>query len=287
MKHTPTESAIHSESAQARLLARQPLSIFGKLALGAFLVGTLLSGSIALVLTIANGAPSRDIVIMTACMLMAAILVATRLRWTPIVSALLGGFLLYFVITEPFVSESFANPKGPNGGLGHFIGDVIIAACTLIAFGASIAAAVQNYRQHGQRTQRWLPAALSLVVGMVLGAIIIGAMALPPAAASASTAFTNGVPTVHLSAGNFAQSSVTIPIGTKLLLVDDTSSLHVLANGSWQSGTAKAGREPGAPVVSDVHVSGNSAEIGPFATAGTFHIYCIVHPGMNLTIIVE
>lgn len=287
---TESESAIEAESPRAHVFSRQPLSTLGKLAVGGFLAGTLLCGIITLVLTITSGAPSRDIVVTTACMLAATLLAASGFRWAPVLSALLGGYLLYLILTEPFVSESLANPKGPNGGLGHFIGDVVIIACTLVAFGASIAAAVQNYRRTDRvdrQAPRWLPAALSLVAGIVLGAIFIGAMAQPPAAASAGTVFTHGVPTVHLTAGNFAQSSVTIPIGSKLLLVDDTSAMHVLANGSWQRGVAKVGREPGAPVVSNVRLSGNSAEIGPFTTTGTYHIYCVVHPGMNLTIIVE
>jgi plastocyanin len=33
--------------------------------------------------------------------------------------------------------------------------------------------------------------------------------------------------------------------------------------------------------------SGGSVEIGPFTTAGTYHIYCTVHQGMNLEIIVQ
>jgi hypothetical protein len=71
-----------------------------------------------------------------------------------------------------------------------------------------------------------------------------------------------------------------------LLLVDDVSVLHILANGSWQNGTAKPASEPGAPTVNNVQVNGNSIQIGPFNTAGTYHIYCTVHQGMNLTVIV-
>ncbi len=120
---------------------------------------------------------------------------------------------------------------------------------------------------------------------MVIGAILIGAIVQP--AASAGTTYTNGVPTVHMSAGNFDQSSVTIPKGSKLLLVEDFSSVHILANGSWQNGVPKPEKELGAPAINNVQVSSNSVEIGPFPIAGTYHIYCTVHQGMNLTIIVQ
>lgn len=292
LPRTPTESAIARNSAatQAHLFARQPLSVSGKLAVGGFLAGTILCGIVTLILTIATGAPSRDIIVTTACMLVATFLSATGFRWAPVLGSLLGSYLLFSIITEPFVSESLGDPKGPNGGLGHFVGDVIIIAYTLVAVGASIPAAVRNYHQQDQQdapSPRWLSAALGLVAGIVLGAIFIGAMAEPPVAASATTTFTNGVPTVHLSAGGFAQPSVTIPIGSKLLLVNDTPVLHVLANGSWQRGVAKPGREPGAPVVNAVQLGGNNTETGPFPTAGTYHIFCVVHLGMNLSIIVE
>ena len=38
----------------------------------------------------------------------------------------------------------------------------------------------------------------------------------------------------------------------------------------------------------DVNIGGNSsATIGLFTTAGTFKLYCTVHAGMNLTVVVQ
>jgi plastocyanin len=53
------------------------------------------------------------------------------------------------------------------------------------------------------------------------------------------------------------------------------------------NGVAKPAKEPGAPTVNNLQINGNNAQIGPFNTAGTFHIYCSIHPGMNLTITVK
>jgi plastocyanin len=280
------EPAMSIETTQTRLFARQPLSVLGKIAFWASLVEALggLGGTIAL--TIASGSPSRDLVITTVCWLASAGILATRFRWAPLVSALLGGYLLYAIFTQPYVVESLVNPKtDPQGGFGHFVGVVILCACALVAFGASVGAAVQNYRQGSRQAPRWLPAALSVVAGMVVGALLIGAISQP--AVVTGTTYTNGVPTVHMGAGSFVQSSITISKGSKLLLVDDVASLHILANGSWQNGVAKSANEPGAPRVNNVQVSGGSTQIGPFTTAGTYHIYCEVHQGMNLTIIVQ
>src|SRR5579885_3449388 len=95
--------------------------------------------------------------------------------------------------------------------------------------------------------------------------------------------------TVHMGQTNFDQSSVTISKGGTVTLVSDTSSVHIISNGQWVNGVAKPGKEPGAPTVNNVQFtsSGESKVIGPFNTAGTFHLYCSVHPGMQLTIIVQ
>lgn len=105
---------------------------------------------------------------------------------------------------------------------------------------------------------------------------------------SSSGNASNGA-TVHMGQTNFEQSSVTISKGGTLTLVNDTSSVHIIANGQWVNGVAQPKQEPGAPTVNNVQFStaGQSKTIGPFNTAGTFHLYCTVHPNMNLTVIVR
>jgi hypothetical protein len=74
--------------------------------------------------------------------------------------------------------------------------------------------------------------------------------------------------------------------GTSLHLIADTGVTHILENGSWNGQKADQTAEPGAPAVSHVMVSSGALDIGPFTTSGTYHIYCTVHPGMMLTVIV-
>ena len=94
---------------------------------------------------------------------------------------------------------------------------------------------------------------------------------------------------VHISGPNFVQNSITINKGESITLInDDLLGAHTIANGTWENGTAKPAREAGAPQVKDVTIAGNSsATIGPFNTAGTFKLYCTIHVGMNLTVIVQ
>jgi plastocyanin len=112
-----------------------------------------------------------------------------------------------------------------------------------------------------------------------------GATSTPSSSAGGGTG-SNGCPngTAHMVATNFAQPCVNISKGSMLTVVDDGSFFHILANGSWVNGTAQPANEPGAPTVGNVQISGGSKQIGPFNTAGTYHIYCSVHQNMNLLI---
>ena len=94
-------------------------------------------------------------------------------------------------------------------------------------------------------------------------------------------------PSAHMGASSFIQTSITLHKGDMLNLVDDVSAPHQITNGSWVNGTQKPAKESGAPTV-NVSFNGNdSSAVGPFTTAGTFHLYCTIHLGMNLTVIVQ
>ncbi len=95
--------------------------------------------------------------------------------------------------------------------------------------------------------------------------------------------------TVHLSDQSFVQSSITISKGSSIMLVDDAAAPHIIANGSWMNGNPQPMQESGMPTVNNLQVtnSGGNQTIGLFNTPGTYHLYCTVHPGMNLTVIVQ
>jgi plastocyanin len=94
--------------------------------------------------------------------------------------------------------------------------------------------------------------------------------------------------TIHMNNTHFLQSSITIQKGESITLVADTGVPHIIANGTWQNGTAAVAKEAGAPEINNVQIDGNSSQtIGPFNTAGTFQLLCTIHQGMNLTVIVQ
>ena len=99
----------------------------------------------------------------------------------------------------------------------------------------------------------------------------------------------SGSTDVHMGNTTFTQSSVTISKGSSLNLIDDGAVTHIISNGSWVNGTPMPATEPGAPKVNNLQFTsaGQSQAIGPFNTAGTFHLYCTVHQNMNLTVVVQ
>ncbi|GCE03872.1 cupredoxin domain-containing protein [Dictyobacter aurantiacus] len=93
---------------------------------------------------------------------------------------------------------------------------------------------------------------------------------------------------VHMDSTSFTQSSITIKKGEIITLINDDAPPHVIANGTWDDSTPKPAIEPGAPKVNNMQVDGfGSGKLGPFNTAGTFKLYCTVHPGMKMTVIVK
>ncbi|HEU5230551.1 MAG TPA: hypothetical protein VFU49_22205 [Ktedonobacteraceae bacterium] len=116
-----------------------------------------------------------------------------------------------------------------------------------------------------------------------------------PTAAATATTTTQGGNTggasggteVHMNDANFVKGTVTISKGGSLLLIDDSTVPHIIQNGTWNNGTAQPSKEAGAPTVQVQFQGSDQHSVGPFATAGTFHLYCIIHPGMNLTVTVQ
>ena len=90
--------------------------------------------------------------------------------------------------------------------------------------------------------------------------------------------------TVHMDSSNFVQNCVNISKGSKVTLVDDVQVLHIITNGQWVNGTPQLSVQAGAPTIPNVNISGGSADIGPFNTAGKFNVLCTVHVGMNLVV---
>ena len=216
--------------------------------------------------------------------LLGAALCFLRFRWAPAVGAAVALGAISVQMSVPINQYFITHPSDA----ASFITLITILSFGLVGMVAGITATLQNYRNPGASApgnlRFLLTSFTTFVVGMMVVSLIVAAN--PPTSASSTT--TNGEPTVHMSATAFVQNVVLVPKGAKLLLVDDGNVEHVLRNGFWKAdGSQMSSVEPGAPLVKDVTVNGGSVDIGPFATAGTYHIYCTIHSQMNLTIVVQ
>ncbi|MBE3558276.1 MAG: hypothetical protein IMW89_03520 [Ktedonobacteraceae bacterium] len=120
-----------------------------------------------------------------------------------------------------------------------------------------------------------------LLAALAVFTLLLGSCAV-------TSAPTSSGPTVHMGQTDFIEHSVTLHKGDKLTLQDNVNSTHIITNGSWVNGSPQPKTEAGAPTVNvTINSSGESTAIGPFTTAGTFHLYCTVHPEMNLTVVVQ
>ncbi|GCE03022.1 hypothetical protein KDAU_03510 [Dictyobacter aurantiacus] len=90
-----------------------------------------------------------------------------------------------------------------------------------------------------------------------------------------------------MGASTFIESEVTVPKGQKLDLIDNVAAPHVIKNGTWNGSTPDPTTEPGAPTVNASFTGNDKQTVGPFNTAGTFKLYCTIHGGMKITIIVK
>lgn len=121
----------------------------------------------------------------------------------------------------------------------------------------------------------------------VIGLLLLGLLTIVLAACSIREAAPPSGSTLKLAAANFLQDTITIKKGESITFTNETTSPHVIANGTWKDGAAQPGTESGAPSVNLNIPANGSATTPPFETAGTFKLYCPIHQNMNLTVIVE
>lgn len=239
-----------------------------------------------------------NILVIDLVLIAVAGLIMTGIRWAPAVGSLLSALMLsVFLFSSSYPVYHLEHPKDPFGSnlptglvvlaFALFVAMVTMILGMIIGFGSGIAATIENYRSPGTLRPRWFGPTLNILIGVWLGAVLIGALSQPGVAAAATT--TNGEPTVHLGISSFSPKSITITRGQTLLIVDDGSFMHNLSNGTWLNNRPQPGAEAGAPIISNkaMNGAGKSVEVGPFATPGVYHIYCTIHAGMVLTITVQ
>lgn len=122
---------------------------------------------------------------------------------------------------------------------------------------------------------------LAGVIGIALLSVLLAACNIVDASTLSSG------PQVQMGGSNFITPTITVKKGQTLTLVDTSSSPHIITNGTWQGGTAKHELQTGAPTVNINFAGSDTHTTSAFTTAGTYNLYCTIHAGMNLTVIVQ
>ncbi len=231
-----------------------------------------------------EGAIIPPVVVFQALYLLCGIVVATRWRWAMLLPLVVSPLGIVGDFASGFPEYTLTHPGSNAVAFTLFVLEYPLLVMVIVA---SVSKLVQTLRREPFHAPRWLSPTLGGVAGLILGAFLIGTIAQAPAASGPGTGQA-GSATVHLTANRFAPNIVALHKGDRLLIVDDGPVPHILTNGSWSADNQPVpGVEPGAPRVNNVALNNNTVTLGPFTTPGTYHLYCTVHPGMNLTIVVQ
>ncbi|HLZ58599.1 MAG TPA: plastocyanin/azurin family copper-binding protein [Ktedonosporobacter sp.] len=270
------------------LFSLSTLSVFSKVSTVILLVFATLLATLGLLVH------QPVVLIVAGVELLIVALITAGIRWAPLMGSVIGSLVLYiFLFATGYPIHHLTHPKDAFGygvtpvlSFLMFTLMLILFWCGAMLVVTGIAAVMQNYFQRERRTPRWFRTALIGALCLWFGAFLLGAISQPEPAVAANP---SGAPTVHLQAGSFGQSSITLSKGATLTLVDDGPFTHNISNGTWVNGQPQAESQSGAPTVNHLvmDTAGKSTSIGPFAIAGTYHLYCSLHPGMTLTIIVQ
>ena len=237
-----------------------------------------------LVAMVIEGSVIPPVLIAVIAYTICAIVVATGWRWAMIVPLVVCTLGILGDFSSGFPEYSFTHP---SANYVPFILFTITYPLLVMVIVAAALKLAQTIRHEAPHAPTWARPALGAMLGLMLGMLLIGVIAQPSAGGSAG-ASTAGTQTVHLLPSSFAPNIIALHKGDTLTIVDDAPVPHSITNGTW-SGDNKPvpGVEPGAPIIKNVDLNNNTATVGPFTTAGTYHVYCTIHPGMSLTIIVQ
>lgn len=212
------------------------------------------------------------------------LIVLTGWRWSmffPLIFCTLG---LVGELSTGYPEFALTHPGANPPAFDSFVINYPLLIMVIVTSAVKL---IQTLRREPLHLPGWMRPGIGLAVGVMVGALAIGSVAQGTSAASA-TAAKAGTETVHLTGAVFAPNIIALHSGDTLTIVDDEPVPHTITNGSWSaSNQPQPGVEPGAPTISNVNLNNNTVTVGPFTTPGTYHLYCTVHPGMNLTVIVQ
>jgi plastocyanin len=263
-----------STATRIRASARPPVAALGKLTVIALLGFPLLVSSDL----VRHGLTMPGLLFTGIALALAGIvsgLIATGWRWAPLLGAALYALLL--LTSFPTVLAALSNPSGDTY---LFAFNAIFLALAAVGITAGIGATIQNYRSAtaNRSAPRWLAAGLAGVAGLVLGAILVAALA--GASASVDTGVSQeelaALPSFTTQNSQFAPAALNAQVGQPVALRLDnrdntphTFTIHELNV--------------------DISMPAGKSALALFTPtkAGSYTITCDFHPAMHATLTVS
>jgi len=149
--------------------------------------------------------------------------VATRWRWAPLFGAVVSLVTALFVI-PPAAQHLCLDSSGSARVQHHRAFDGLCAG----RHGGWCGGDRRELSGEAPMKQ-WIIPFLSGLAGIVIGMVIVSLLAAATPQNGAASTSPNGEPAVHMTADNFAQNAVLVPLGSHLLIVADSSVEHILA----------------------------------------------------------
>jgi plastocyanin len=233
---------------------------------------------------VTQGAIIPPVLGISVTLLICGAIAATPWRWSMVIPLLLTTVAVVFQLSPgsfPLYAVTHPDDYGTFAPIVLHLGFAIIAD---VALAVKLA---QTIRRQTPHAPRWLNPAVAAFTGLVVGMLLLGGIAQPSSGGGAANANATGTEMVHLTGATFSPNIVALHTGDKLTMIGDAPVPHLIANGTWSGTKPMPGAESGAPAITNVSVDGTTVTVGPFTTPGTYHLYCTVHPGMVLTVIVQ
>jgi uncharacterized cupredoxin-like copper-binding protein len=208
----------------SRMRTRQPLSALTRLTV-AGLVGIGILIPFSIIVIVGGKVDARGLFFTVFAWLLAALVAGRPVggwRWSPVLGTILGSLLL--MMAAPYMQHGLSHPESTL----VFAFWVVFLPVILIAGLAGIAATVQNYRAAPAERlpPRWLPYALTALVALCVGAILVVLIPQQSAAAGVSTETLADLPALTASHTKFGQVEIRAKVGeTVALRLDNADSV--------------------------------------------------------------
>ncbi len=169
------------ETRQNVFLSRRPLAVLGKIT-----IASLLGEALAyFLLLLAIGIFVLPLFIVTLALLAVTGVIATGLRWTPLLGAMAGlGTMIGGIFSQQYFVYHLTHPAEGE----PFILAFLICVFAIVSICTGISATVQNYDSTARSAPRWLPLPFTALGGFVLGVVLVTLLVqATPAAGSTTT----------------------------------------------------------------------------------------------------